>query len=174
MFPPKGAGSRVRATGAGLEARKATGHTNFDDAVGAVNDMLGNGGNKGKLKEAILSDEEFDEIQRRHYGKKQKTEAKRRAEKSLVAWKPSLPFGQSLDSSLSRLQHQAIVNDFSTMPDTSEESAIEVSATANENVENLSANTVVKWSVALRRPSSVPTRMPREEGVFEVWSRTRS
>lgn len=34
----------------------------------AVNDMLGNGGQKSQVKGAILTDEEFDDIQRRHYG----------------------------------------------------------------------------------------------------------
>jgi hypothetical protein len=36
--------------------------------VHAVNDMLGNGGQKSQVKGAILTDEEFDDIQRRHYG----------------------------------------------------------------------------------------------------------
>ena len=85
MFPPEGNKKSWYAYWAGLRARKSTGYTDFDRAVAAVNDMLGNGGQKSQVKNAILTDEEFDEIQRRHYDKKQEPEARKRAMKSRVA-----------------------------------------------------------------------------------------
>jgi hypothetical protein len=44
--------------------------------------MVRNGGKRGSLEAAVLSDEEFEEIQRRHYGKKADW---RRAEQTLYS-----------------------------------------------------------------------------------------
>ena len=48
-----------------------------------MQDMLGNGGKRATLADAVLSDEEFEEIQRRHYGKRKDEDAQVRAKKSL-------------------------------------------------------------------------------------------
>ncbi len=53
----------------GLKARKSTGHTDCQRAV-VVNGMLNHGGEKRLLADAIMSDEEFEQIQRRHYEKR--------------------------------------------------------------------------------------------------------
>ena len=85
MFPPEGTKRSWYAYWSGLKARKSTGQTEFDQAVIAVNDMLNHGGEKRILADALLSDEEFDEIQRRHFGKRTSPDKKLRAEKSLGA-----------------------------------------------------------------------------------------
>src|SRR5579862_5591283 len=85
LSPPIGTKRSWYAYWNGLKAPKSTGHTEFDNAKAAVSDMLSNGGQKTQLRDALLTDEDFEEIQRRHFGKKQKPEERIRAEKSLVA-----------------------------------------------------------------------------------------
>jgi integrase len=153
MFPPEGRKKSWYAYWAGLKARKSTGHSNFGDAAMAVNDMLGNGGQKSQLADTVLSDEEFEEIQRRHFGKKQKPDAKRRAEKSLVACMEAIsafraitglkPITLAKPEDCERFQTEALrlpKNWRSKHPLNQDEN----------QVPRLSANTVVKWSVALQ------------------------
>jgi hypothetical protein len=53
--------------------------------VNVVQDMLNNGGNRSEVQDAVLSDQEFEQIQREHYGRKQDPAAKTRAAKSLFS-----------------------------------------------------------------------------------------
>lgn len=151
MRPPNGTKKSWYAYWNGLKAPKSTGHANFEDAVAAVNDMLGNGGQKSQFKDAVLSDEEFEEIQRRHYGKKQGAQAKERAQKSLGACLDAItafreisglkPITLATEDDCERFQDDALKlpkNWRSKYPKSKEE------------VSNLSANTVYKWSVALQ------------------------
>jgi hypothetical protein len=59
---------------------KSTGQTRFDEAVKAVEGMLRNGGKQDEVADTVLSDEEFEAIQRRHFGRKAD---RRRAEQTL-------------------------------------------------------------------------------------------
>jgi integrase len=68
----------------GLTASKSTGQTDFEQAALAAEDMVRNGGKRGSLEAAVLSDEEFEAIQRAHFSRKQDPGARRRSEKSLV------------------------------------------------------------------------------------------
>ena len=100
MCPPERGEKSWYAYWNGLKAPKSTGHANFEDAVAAVNDMLGNGGQKSQFKDAVLSDEEFEEIQRRHYGKKKgRMPKKEPGSRWGRAWMPSLLSRQSPASS---------------------------------------------------------------------------
>jgi len=67
----------------GLVASKSTGQRSLADAMLAAEHMVRNGGKPARLADAVLSDEEFEEIQRVHYGRKQDPAAKVRADKSL-------------------------------------------------------------------------------------------
>ena len=67
----------------GLVASKSTGQTDYEEAVRVVQDMVGNGGKRGTLADAVLTDKEFEEIQRWHFSRKTDESAKRRAMKSL-------------------------------------------------------------------------------------------
>ena len=151
LSPPDGRKKSWYAYWTGLKARKSTGHTAFDGAVTAVNDMLGNGGQKSQLADTVLSDEEFEEIQRRHFAKKQEPTAKRRAEKSLVTCPEAVsafraitglkPIAIARPDDCERFQHAALKlpkNWRSKHPN------------GKDVVDTLSANTVVKWSVALQ------------------------
>ena len=68
----------------GLVASKSTGQTDFEQAALAAEDMLRNGGKRGSLADTVLSDEEFEAIQRAHFSRKQDPMARKRADKSLV------------------------------------------------------------------------------------------
>ena len=87
MFPPEPVRNRKAwyAYWKGLKARKTTGETDYDKAVQAVAVMLHNGGEKPCCDEDhLLTDEEFIEIQRRHFSKKTDPASKKRAESSLT------------------------------------------------------------------------------------------
>src|SRR5262245_50105161 len=83
LHPPTGTRASWYAFWSGLVTSKSTGTATKDDAVRVVEQMLGNGGKRPDLGDTVLSDEEVEEIQRRHYQKKTDPSARRRAEKTL-------------------------------------------------------------------------------------------
>src|SRR5690606_22132142 len=85
LYPPTGNRPSWYAYWSGLVSSKSTGHSDLGGAVEAVEAMLQNGGRKSQVADAVLTDEEFDEIQRRHFGKKTDPEANKRAMRSLNA-----------------------------------------------------------------------------------------
>lgn len=87
MFPPEPSRKRQAwyAYWKGLKARKTTGERKFENAVRAVSLMLHHGGKKLLAQdEPVLSDEEFVEIQRRHFSKKTDPAQARRSQSSLA------------------------------------------------------------------------------------------
>ena len=85
LYSPRGRKRTWYALWNGVPAAQSTGQVDFDEAVTAVQAMLRNGGKRVSVAEASLSDEEFIEIQRTHYAKKQAPESRRRSQKSLLA-----------------------------------------------------------------------------------------
>ena len=83
LHPPTGAHRSWRAYWRGLPRPKTTGQRRYEDAVAVAENMLRNGGNRIQPADLVLSDEEFEDIQRAHYGKKNAPAAKARAERSL-------------------------------------------------------------------------------------------
>src|SRR5262245_36004748 len=83
LHPPSGARSSWYAYWGGLVASKSTGQADFNEAVKAVEGMLRSGGRRAELRHARLSDDEFEQLQRAHFGRKADPAARRRAEKSL-------------------------------------------------------------------------------------------
>ena len=70
LHPPKPPRRTWYAYWPGLTASKSTGQTDFEQAALAVEGMVRNGGKQGHVADTVLSDEEFVEIQRRHFGRK--------------------------------------------------------------------------------------------------------
>ena len=68
LTPPTRTRKSWYAYWTGLVASKSTGATNRDEAIKAAGYMLRHAGQKPELAHALLSDEEFEAIQRRHYG----------------------------------------------------------------------------------------------------------
>jgi len=83
LHPPKGAHKSWRAYWTGLPRAKSTGQRDLKEAVKVAETMLRNGGNRVQPEELVLSDEEFEKIQRAHYRRQQDSQARERAETSL-------------------------------------------------------------------------------------------
>src|SRR5262249_36936244 len=83
LHPPSGARTSWYAYWPGLVASRSTGQADFNEAVKVVEDMLRNGSRRAELRHALLSDEEFEQLQRAHFGRKTDPAPRRRAEKSL-------------------------------------------------------------------------------------------
>src|ERR1700741_2727626 len=83
LHPPTGSRKTWYAYWQGLGNPRSTRQTPVDDATAAVRAMLGNGGKMTTAVDTILSDEEFEAIQRRHFDKKTDPVARVRAEKTL-------------------------------------------------------------------------------------------
>ncbi len=83
MHPPTGAHKSWRVYWNGLPRARSTGQWRYDDAVAVAENMLRNGGDRIQPKDLVLSDTEFEEIQRRHFGKRKDPAAQVRAQKSL-------------------------------------------------------------------------------------------
>lgn len=150
LFPPQGKRRTWYAYWKGLRARKTTGVTEHEQAIIAVSDMLNYGGGKRFLADAIMSDDEFDEIQRRHYGKKKSSDARKRAEKSLGACMEAITAFRAISglvpiTKATPFDCEKFQNDALKLPKN-----WRAKGERTKDIEMLSANTVVKWSVALQ------------------------
>src|SRR5262249_46355293 len=83
LYPPTTARRTWYAYWPGLTFSKSTGHANLQDAVVAAEEMVKGGGKKATIADAVLSDEEFEQIQRAHFARKQDPAAQARAAKTL-------------------------------------------------------------------------------------------
>ena len=83
LHPPQPPRRAWYAYWPGLVASKSTGQTNFEQAAIAAENMVRNGGKRPCVAETMLSDEDFEAIQRAHYDRKQDPQAQVRAKKSL-------------------------------------------------------------------------------------------
>ena len=150
LHPPTPPRKAWYAYWTGLVASKSTGQTDFDKAALAAEDMVRNGGKRGDLNQPILSDEEFEEIQRRHYGKKTDPAAVVRAEKSLASCLEALrafreitgitPISLATPDDCERFQREALQKprNWRMQYRTKDEQRL------------LRPNTVIKWSTALQ------------------------
>lgn len=83
MHPPSGTRTSWYAYWAGLETSRSTGQSNLADAIIAAESMVRSGGRRATLDDAVLSDEEFEKVQRTHYARKTDPTAQGRAAKTL-------------------------------------------------------------------------------------------
>jgi len=85
LHPPTSIRKSWYAYWNGLMASKSTGQRKLADAIVSAENMVKSGGKRADLSDTVLSDEEFDEIQRVHFGRKQDPAAIARAAKSLFS-----------------------------------------------------------------------------------------
>ena len=69
----------------GLVASKSTGQRKLGEAIIVAENMVKNGGRRADVGDTVLSDEEFEEIQRVHFGRKKDPAAIARTAKSLFS-----------------------------------------------------------------------------------------
>src|SRR5439155_7190478 len=135
----------------GLVASRSTGQLNLADAIIVAESMVRNGGKQPRLADAILSDEEFEQIQRVHYAKKKDPAAQARADKSLQSCLEAIRAFKAI-SGLSQIT-LATADDcaaFQRKVLTLPKSTLRPYPNGKKDVPCYSANTAVKWSVALQ------------------------
>jgi integrase len=85
LHPPTGRRTSWYAYWAGLVASKSTGQRKLEDAIVVAESMVKNGGKQATMADALMTDDEFKQIQRVHFARRLDQKAKARAEKSLKA-----------------------------------------------------------------------------------------
>jgi hypothetical protein len=83
LHPPTQSRKSWYAYWAGLVTSKSTGQRDLNEAILVAENMVRNGGKRAEVRDAVLSDEEFEEIQRAHFGRVTDERAKPRASRSL-------------------------------------------------------------------------------------------
>ncbi len=160
LYSPRGRKRTWYALWNGVPAARSTGQVDFDEAVTAVQAMLRNGGKRVSVAEASLSDEEFIEIQRTHYAKKQAPESRRRSQKSLVATLDAISVFQEI-SKLSpitiatpddceRFQREALAKPRNWRVKYTDTKRSHKTRKAPNELGTISPDTVDKWSRALQ------------------------
>jgi integrase len=151
LHPPTGRRSSWFAYWHGLTASKSTGQTNRDDAIRVAQKMVAGDSGQPVLADAVLTDEEFEEIQRVHFGRKQDPAAKKRAEATLAGCLDAIaafrditnlrPVILATADDCAAFQRKAL-----TLPKNWRHKY----PNSQELVGCLSANTVLKWSRSLQ------------------------
>lgn len=144
----------------GLTFSKSTGQSELTEAVKVVENMLRNGGKKSDLSDLVMSDDEFVEIQRRHYAKKTDPEARKRSMKSLRECLDAISAFQAISDlqpitlatpdDCERFQREAIAMPKNWRVEYAGNNRSMKRRQEQEPAANLSSNTVLKWSVALQ------------------------
>jgi integrase len=160
LLPPTGDRRSWYAYWPGLISSKSTGQTSLDEAKIAVSDMIQNGSRKSHVDDWVLTDKEFDEIQKRHYSKKKDAAAQKRAEKSLVACMEAIsafrsisgvrPISVATPEDCERFQHEALKLRKDWRVRYADNSQSKKRRARRGEVEHLSPNTILRWSVALK------------------------
>jgi hypothetical protein len=155
LHPPSGTRRSWYASWSGLVASKSTGHGNLQDAIVAAETMVrnweeGGTGERPTLVDAVLTDEEFEQIQRVHYGKKQDSAAKVRAAKSFLNCMDAIrafreisgltPITAATADDCAAFQRKAL---------TLRKNWRQQYPKSNKESKMVSPNTVLKWSRAL-------------------------
>lgn len=144
----------------GLTFSKSTGQSELTEAVKVVENMLRNGGKKSNLSDLVMSDDEFVEIQHRHYAKKTDSEARKRSMKSLRECLDAISAFQAISDlqpitlatpdDCERFQREAIAMPKNWRVEYAGNNRSMKRRQEQEPAANLSSNTVLKWSVALQ------------------------
>lgn len=160
LLPPCGSRKSWYAYWSGLKFSRSTGQTELNEALNAVHDMLQNGGRKSDLSDIILTDSEFDKLQEKHYSKKTDPQALKRSLRSLTACMEAVtafrqitelsPISLAKPEDCEKFQHDALklAKDWRVHYANNRKS--ENRRAKQGEINSLSSNTVVKWSVALK------------------------
>jgi hypothetical protein len=85
LHPPAGSRTSWYAYWNGLVSSKSTGQRDYEQAVKVVENMVRNGGQRAAVADTVLSDEEFEAVQRAHFGRIHDPAEKVRAGKTLAS-----------------------------------------------------------------------------------------
>jgi integrase len=151
LHPPTGARKSWYAFLTGLITSRSTGQQDLKDAIVAAEHVARNSGGRSSVRDTFLSDEEFEQIQRVHFGRKTDPAARARADKSLEECLDAI----SAFKALSRLSQiaRATPDDcavFQRVALTLPRNWRKQHPQSKPTTEHLSANTVLKWSRCLQ------------------------
>ena len=151
LHPPNRARRSWYAYWNGLVASKSTGCCNLEDAIVVAESMVRNRGRRPCLSDTVVSDDEFERIQRTHFARKTEPAAQERAAKSLeetldaisafkliTGLEPITAATPDDCASFQRMAMEKPKNWRSLYPK------------SKETQQHLSPNTVVKWSRSLQ------------------------
>jgi integrase len=168
LHPPSGTRKSWYAYWAGLIASKSTGQRKLEDAIVVAENMIKSGGKRADVRDAALSDEEFEAIQCAHFAKKTDPAAKLRADKTLEDCLDAIsafkaitglaPITRATPDDCEKFQQQAL-----NLPRNWRQQPEDADAPC------LSPNTVLKWSrqlqAAFERANCNATRRKCVRGV---------
>jgi len=153
LHPPTGSRRSWYAYWSGLVASKSTGQRRLEEAIVVAENMQKSGGKRADLGDRLLSDEEFEAIQRGHFGRKHDPKAQVRAMKSLTTCLEAIGAFKSI-TGLSRItlatgdECAAFQRKALTMPKNWRQQYPR--GKDPEETACISPNTVLKWSRALQ------------------------
>lgn len=178
LHPPTPARKSWFAYWTGLVSSRSTGQQCLEEAIVVAHDILrrwkeGGEGHRAVVADAILSDDEFEAVQRAHFARKTDPVAKIRAVKTLEECEDAITafkaitglscVAQATPDDCARFQHKAL-----TLP----KSWRQKGAQRNESTQTLSPNTVLKWSrslmAAFERVNRLAARRKCVRGVVDV------
>lgn len=149
FFPPQGRNKSWYAYWKGLPTRKSTKERSLERAIESVERELFD--KQDASSSSLMTDEEFDEIQRRHYermnAKQDSVDANREAISAFRTITGIVPIVAATADDCSRFQDEALLLPRNWRMPYSDETRREAE---RANHENLSVATVLKWSSALR------------------------
>jgi hypothetical protein len=151
LHPPTGTRPSWYAYWNGLVASKSTGQRNLADAILAAENMVKGGGRRVTVAEAVLSDEEFEALQRAHFARKTDPAAKVRAATTLEECLDAISAFQSI-TGLGRIA-AATPDDcarFQAQGLTRPKNWRKQHPRSKKTEERVSPNTVLKWSRMLQ------------------------
>jgi len=151
LHPPTGTRPSWYAYWNGLVTSKSTGQRNLADAIIAAENMVKGGGKRATVAEAVLSDEEFEAIQRAHFARKTDPAAKARAAKTQEECLDAISAFKSI-TGLERIA-AATPDDcarFQTQALTKRKNWRKQYPKSKQTEEQVSPNTVLKWSRMLQ------------------------
>ncbi|QDU26775.1 Phage integrase family protein [Anatilimnocola aggregata] len=151
LHPPTGRQKAWYVYWAGLGNSKSTGKRELKAAIAAAEAMLRNGGERPTATDDVLSDEEFKEIQRRHFERDHSANGLKRAATSLKSCLEAIDAFQRIvklpaislatPDDCAKFEREAL-----KLP---KSWRLSYPRAKRENVKTLSSNTVAKWSTAL-------------------------
>lgn len=151
LFAPNGTTGSWYAYWTGQPNSRSTGAKDLQDAIAAAEAMVRNGGKRVQLPDTVMSDDEFREIQRHHFQRKQAPDAAIRASKSLTTCLEAIDAFKQI-SALAQIA-LATPDDCAKFQRTALELPkswrLKYPRARKEGVPRLSPNTVVKWSTSL-------------------------
>jgi len=151
LHPPTATRKSWYAYWTGLVTSKSTGCPKLEDAILIAESMVKNGGMKAVVADTVLSDEEFEAIQRAHFGRRKDAAGRSRSAKTLEETLDAIAAFKAI-TGIERIT-QATPDDcarFQTAALTRPKNWRSQHPKSKKTDECISPNTVLKWSRSLQ------------------------